>query len=84
MSPAQYRKELISTLITVAKSLIPLFWKSKVIPTLKDWALKVNEIYQFEQYKTEASNLQQQKNLTQKWFYWHQFTESPEYLTLIT
>ncbi|OCT59807.1 hypothetical protein XELAEV_18000680mg [Xenopus laevis] len=82
MSPARYHKSLISTLITVAKSLIHLFWKSKTIPTLKDWALKVNEIYQFEHYKTETSNPQYLENLTQKWFYWLQFTDSQEYRTL--
>ncbi|OCT89249.1 hypothetical protein XELAEV_18017868mg [Xenopus laevis] len=84
MPPAQYKNALISTLVTVAKSLIPLFWESNLIPTLRDWALKVNEIYQFESYKVDISKPKQQEKLTLKWFHWVQFVESPEYLALIT
>ncbi|OCT55422.1 hypothetical protein XELAEV_18002173mg [Xenopus laevis] len=83
LSSDQYKNALISTLVTVAKSLIPLFWKSKSIPTLKDWVLKVNEIYRFELYKLDLSKPHQQKKLATKWFYWVQYIESPEYLALI-
>ncbi|OCU00199.1 hypothetical protein XELAEV_18005973mg [Xenopus laevis] len=84
MSPVQYKNALISILITVAKSLIPLFWKSNLIPTLKDWALKVNEIHQFESCKVDITRPKQQEKLALKWFHWTQFLESPEYLALVT
>ncbi|OCT68330.1 hypothetical protein XELAEV_18039629mg [Xenopus laevis] len=76
LSPARYQNSIISTLITVAKSLIPLFWKSNVMPILKDW-VKVNEVYQFAPYKIDVSKPKQQENFIQKWFHWLQLAEMP-------
>ncbi|OCT96645.1 hypothetical protein XELAEV_18008856mg [Xenopus laevis] len=68
MSLAQYKKSVVSTLLTAAKTLIPLFQTSSI-----------NEIYQFEQHKMDVSKPNQQEKQTQKWFHWIQNTESPQY-----
>ncbi|OCT97699.1 hypothetical protein XELAEV_18009928mg [Xenopus laevis] len=79
MPSAQYRHSCISTMINVAKTLIPKYWKSERIPTIKEWAQKVQELYLFERLKDTGEGQTRGTQCRHKWCNWLLYTETPEY-----
>lgn len=45
----KYKKSLVRHLLNSAKALIPLKWKTRHTPSIKDWLLKTDTIYEMEE-----------------------------------
>lgn len=43
------KRSLTRYLLNTAKALIPIYWKSTYVPTVKDWFAKVNTVYNMKE-----------------------------------
>ncbi|OCU01995.1 hypothetical protein XELAEV_18007754mg [Xenopus laevis] len=84
MPTAQYRHSCISTMINAAKALIPKYWRLERIPTIKEWAQKVQELYLFEKLKDADEGQTSGTRCRLKWCHWLLYTETPEYKALLS
>lgn len=50
----RYKHSLTKHLLNAAKALIPLYWKSTKIPTIREWFGKIAEYYEMEETIAQA------------------------------
>lgn len=75
-----YRKSILPSLITAAKSCIPLFWKKTEPPGIAVWLKKIVDIHKMEDLV--AIDQGRREQFSKKWYYWLQFFYSEEYARL--
>ena len=77
-----YKHSLSRHLLTSAKSLVPPYWKTPSVPSIKTWLLKVAEICEMEDTVAQANDSVDQFH--KMWSSWFSFKFSDEYARLTT
>lgn len=77
-SPLQkYKRSLSKHLLNAAKSLIPLYWKSTKIPSIKEWLHRITDIRDMEETIAQSNDAIERYHQT--WSLWFAFRYSQEY-----
>lgn len=78
---SKYKKSLTRHLLTAAKTLILLHWKTTHPPSVKDWLDRVQYLYRMEEIL--AMKKENSENFIKIWQPWLLFSYSSEYQTLL-
>lgn len=78
----KYKNSLSRHLINADNSLIPLFWKSMNIPTMKDWLHKVSYFCEMEDTAAQSNEIVERYYKT--WSPWFVYRYSHAYEKLIS
>lgn len=81
-SISKYKKSLSRHLLTAAKTLITLHWKSTHTLTVKDWLDRVQYMYKME--KILVMKKENSTSFNELWHPWLLFTLSNEYQSLLS
>ena len=76
-SLTRYKKSLTKHLLNAAKSLIPLYWNSSRVPSVREWLNRVDDVYEMED--TLAQDRGTATNFHDTWQIWLIFKHSSDY-----
>ena len=77
-----YKKSLTPHFLNAAKSLIPRYWKSNIIPTLRQWLEEVDHTYHMEDLT--LSNRNKSDLATKIWADWFAFKFTTRYASIVS